>query len=180
MLTEADRRYLRGEEEFENDNTENAKRHRIRERIRNAILDFSVAHGGLDRRDAEMVYESDNRDEMRDAMIDALAFLYLGSDEFGGMIEEAIARAVEEYTEFEMPAVRVLVSVDSQEVPFEDVIEMIKNDDELPPVEAASTVQFKPPLDPLHREILEDSDHPTADILLDIDQDYRTVYGDEE
>jgi hypothetical protein len=181
MLTEADRRYLRGEEQFDNENTENSKRHRIRQRIRNGILDFSDVRRGLDRGDARMVYDTDDRDALDDAMIDALAFLYLGSDGFEKMIEEGIERAVEEYTEFSMPGIRVRIHIDDKDaVPLEEIIDMIKSGEELPPVQAAATVQFTPPLEPEQRRTLEAADHPTADTLLDIDRDYRTVYGDED
>jgi len=181
MLTEADRRYLRGEEQFDNENTENAKRHRIRERIRNGILDFSVVRSELERSDARMVYDTDNRDVLDDAMIDALAFLYLGSDGFEKMIGEGIERAVEEYTEFSMPGVRVRIHIDDKdEVPLEEIIDMITSGEVLPPVQAAAVPRLQPPLEPEHRRALEKADHPTADTLLAIDRDYRTVYGDED
>jgi len=169
MLTDADRRYLRGEEQVANESTENAKRHRIRDRIRNTILDFSVAHGGLERNDVGMIYDADEKDELRDAMIDALAFLYHGSDEFDEMIEEGIDRAVREYTEFEAPDISVYLYIDRDPVYIDDVIEMIESDEELPPKAEARAFTFDRPLDEEHRRVLENSDHPAADPMLRID-----------
>jgi len=180
MLTEADRRYLRGEEQFDNENTENSKRHRIRQRIRNAIFDFSVAHGGLERSDVGMIYDVEEEDALRDAMIDAIAFLYLGSDEFDAMVEEGIERAVREYTNFEMPDVSVTLHIDQDPVHIDDVIEMIESGEQLPPKAQATAVLFDPPLDDENRRVLEDSDHPAADLVLGIDDDYLETYGDDE
>ena len=58
ILTEHDRRYLLGEFEGElSENAEYQKRYQIRQRIRNAIIDFQIISGGLDARDVNHLFE---------------------------------------------------------------------------------------------------------------------------
>ncbi len=57
ILTPADRRFLRGDTEYANDQSERDARYRIRERLFNGILDFEVALRGLESRDISMVMD---------------------------------------------------------------------------------------------------------------------------
>lgn len=177
MLTEADRRYLRGEEQFDNENTENSKRHRIRKRIRNAILDFSVAHDNLQRNDVGMIYNDEEKHELQDAMIDALAFLYLGSVRFEKMVEAGIERAVREHTEFEMPEVSVILNVDRDPTDMKTYLEKLQNDETLPPKTVGEMVEFSPPLKDEHRRVLEQEGSQAARVLLSAD-DAARKYGE--
>jgi len=77
VLSPADRRFLRGEADLQSDQSAYDARYRIRQRVRNALLDFSLLFESLDDRDREQVFDGD--DELTAAIVDAVAFLYLGA-----------------------------------------------------------------------------------------------------
>lgn len=82
VLTPADRKFLRGESELKSKQSRRDARLRIRNRIENAILDFSILFEELEERDLVNVFSSDSveeKDAFQDGIVDALAFLYWGS-----------------------------------------------------------------------------------------------------
>lgn len=121
VLTQADREFLRGKKEFASEQSSIDARYRIRQRIRHAILDFSVILYHLGQRDRRQIFDaySNNtpdrdssnlsRDEVRglventmfaSGVSDTIAFLYLGMGDanlsFEPILESAIEAAEEE------------------------------------------------------------------------------------
>ncbi|MDY6765422.1 MAG: hypothetical protein SV377_07055 [Halobacteria archaeon] len=105
IITPADRAFLRGEREFGHEQSRRNTRARIRKRIRNSILDFSVLVQHLDEKDREQIFDMDDlkddeRNEVTQGIIDALVFLYLGADDAGIpfelLLEEGVKRGEEE------------------------------------------------------------------------------------
>jgi hypothetical protein len=75
VLTPADREFLRGEATLESDQSTYDARYRIRRRVRNAVLDFALLFERMEHRDRERVFADDDLD---DALVGAIALLYLG------------------------------------------------------------------------------------------------------
>ena len=82
VLTKEDRRFLRGEADYEpRSNSARRARQRIRDRIRNAVLDFGLICDLLEDRDRETIFErgaSDDRTAFNDGLLGALWFIYGG------------------------------------------------------------------------------------------------------
>ena len=76
ILSPADRRFLRGEAALESEQSVYDTRYRIRQRVRDALLDFPLLFGALAERDREQVFDGQ---AVADAVVDAVAFLYLGA-----------------------------------------------------------------------------------------------------
>ncbi|MDL0126300.1 hypothetical protein PNQ92_12910 [Halobacterium salinarum] len=122
ILTPDDRKFLKGEKEYQSEQSERDARYRIRSRIKDAILDFSILLHHLDRHDREQVFStydgvsglSDNGDELsgeafrdfvestmfQNGISDALSFFILGIEDTNepvdSMLETGIAGAEEE------------------------------------------------------------------------------------
>lgn len=99
ILTPSDRDFLLGRKTDYTEHSEKQKRNRIRRRVRNAVLDFSILFEYLEERDRETVFDPD--DEERDAytqgITDMLAFLHLGTmgyyTPFKDMLAEGVGKA---------------------------------------------------------------------------------------
>lgn len=84
IISHDDRRYLKGLSDMEYASSERKARMRIRNRIRDALLDFSILMENLETRDREQVFfrsENMGRDfshDLEDALVDAVALFYLG------------------------------------------------------------------------------------------------------
>jgi hypothetical protein len=96
ILTPSDREFLLGRKTDYTDHSKKQKRNRIRRRVRNAILDFTILFDHLDDRDRETVFDPD--DEKRDAytrgITDMLAFLHLGTMGYSTPFKDMLARGV--------------------------------------------------------------------------------------
>lgn len=102
MLTSADREYLIADDPDFSEKTQAQKRYRIRQRVFNAILDFTLLIEHLDEKDREQIfgYEAadSDRDYFMEARQDVLTFMCLGTglDEFHSdlrfALEEALTR----------------------------------------------------------------------------------------
>ena len=99
FLTETDRRYLRGEMEY-SPQVERNRRRDIRERVENAVKDFSIVADSLEARDREQVFSKDTK-RLSDGIGGALYFLYLGSIDmrmdFALAVEDSVERAEYDY-----------------------------------------------------------------------------------
>lgn len=104
ILTVGDREFLRTTPVETGDGLERQKRYRIRERIRNAFLDFSVIWGYLSEEDTDALFDSPPS-EVVEGMTAALSFIYQGtrdgvevdgrdSKSFESMLKRAIKTAV--------------------------------------------------------------------------------------
>jgi hypothetical protein len=103
ILTYDDRKYLFGEKKA-SEGTEAQLRQRLRDRIRNGLLDFEILLYCLDDRDVQTIFseisgptqmvDSPAR-EVRDGVLSTLAFIYFGvtefsHDQFDELLEDAI------------------------------------------------------------------------------------------
>jgi hypothetical protein len=72
VLTPADRRFLGGDVALGSEQSRYDARYRIRQRTRNALLDFPILFEQLADRDREQVFDAEH-DELADAVADAVA-----------------------------------------------------------------------------------------------------------
>lgn len=99
ILSPADRKFLLGEADLESEQSRYDARYRIRRRVRNALLDFTLLLEHLEARDRDQVFDppADRREAVTDGVVDALAFLYLGMAAYDvprrEFFREAIRRA---------------------------------------------------------------------------------------
>jgi len=148
ILTPDDRKFLKGEKEYQSEQSERDARYRIRSRIKDAILDFSILLHHLDRHDREQVFStydgvsglSDNSDELsgeafrdfvestmfQNGISDALSFFILGIEDTNepvdSVLETGIAGAEEEKG-YLVDEVTVEISVKRKKPEIEDLLE---------------------------------------------------------
>jgi len=81
ILTPSDRDFLLGRKTDYTDHSRKQKRNRIRRRVRNAILDFSILYECLEDRDRKTVFDPDDadRESYTRGITDMLGFLHLGT-----------------------------------------------------------------------------------------------------
>ncbi len=134
VLTQSDREFLLGRKSDYTEQSRRQKRSRIRRRVRNAILDFSILFEYLDERDRQMVFDPD--DEHRDAytrgMTDMLAFLHLGTmgyyTPFKYMLAEGVNRAEQALTGSDYRLVNVEFNVDPiGRIDIDEVVDKIED-----------------------------------------------------
>lgn len=150
FLTPKDREFLRGEQEELQQATVTQKRHRIRERIRNAILDFPLLRQ-LDYRERELIFgdlaldESGPRGdaELYYSVVDMLQFAFLGLKEQGIDPKRPTALAIWNiesiYHRWYQDAwvdVDVDISVNfNDHVTLEEAVEAYRNDEDMSNIE---------------------------------------------
>jgi hypothetical protein len=99
ILTPSDRDFLLGRKTDYTDHSKKQKRNRIRRRVRNAILDFSILFEYMEERDRNTVFDPDDdeRDAYTQGITDTLAFLHLGTmgyyTPFNDMLSEGVGKA---------------------------------------------------------------------------------------
>ncbi|MFC4550798.1 MULTISPECIES: hypothetical protein [Halorussus] len=98
ILSTKDRQFLLDEAAIESKSSaERVARSRIRDRILNALLDFSIIADELEDRDKKRVFENLPRDlDLRRSIVALLGFVYLGVKECGEDFGDLLAKAVEE------------------------------------------------------------------------------------
>jgi hypothetical protein len=96
ILSPADRRFLLGEADLESEQSVYDTRYRIRQRVRHAMLDFSLLFEALSASDRRQVFDppADERPAFTDAVVDALAFFYLGTEGYEPRRERLLAESV--------------------------------------------------------------------------------------
>lgn len=120
VLTPDDRRYLRGEKEYANVQSERDVRYRIRKRIHNAILDFSILFHHLQERDRQQVFKRylpPDQDKIEsgitredfqnlvegsmfaNSVSSTIAFLYLGITDLDQSFEPVLTQAIKDAEE---------------------------------------------------------------------------------
>ncbi|MFB6129217.1 MAG: hypothetical protein ABEJ28_00155 [Salinigranum sp.] len=100
ILTRADREYLLGEAVMTHEQSRRNAEARIRERVVNAVLDFTLLVHALKRKDRRQIFEKSVDDPaFVDGAMAMLAFAYAGLEESGvafeSVLEPAIRRAEE-------------------------------------------------------------------------------------
>lgn len=96
ILSPADRAFLSGQADLESIQSIYDTRYRIRQRIKHAILDFSIIFEHLEEQDREQVFDpgDDQREALTEGIIDALAFFYLGTESYDPSRENLLAESV--------------------------------------------------------------------------------------
>lgn len=118
ILTPSDREFLLGRKTDYTDHSEKQKRNRIRRRLQNAILDFTILFEHLEGRDRRTVFdpESDARDAYTEGITDLLGFLHLGTMgyhvPFKDMLSQGVNRAEQELSGSDYRMVNVEFNVD--------------------------------------------------------------------
>lgn len=128
VLSPADRRYLAGEADLRTDQSEYDARYRIRERIRHALLDFSLLFEHLAAQDRRQVFgpEPDDRAALTEGIVSAIAFLYLGTEGYDPPRENLFAEGIRRAADREHGAESAFCSVRIDvERPTRDELERI-------------------------------------------------------
>jgi len=118
ILTPSDREFLLGRKTDYTEHSRKQKRNRIRRRVRNAILDFTILFDYLEERDRELVFNPDaeHREEYTRGITNVLAFLHLGTmgyyTPFKHMLAEGVNRAEQELAGSDYRMVSVEFNVD--------------------------------------------------------------------
>lgn len=96
ILSHADRAFLLGAADLEGKQSIYDTRYRIRKRVRNAVLDFSILFEHLSERDRKQVFDppADEVEEFTNAIVDSLAFFYLGTEGYDPPRETLLAESV--------------------------------------------------------------------------------------
>ena len=136
ILTPSDRDFLLGRKTDYTDHSKKQKRNRIRRRVRNAILDFSILFEYLEERDRETVFDPDDedRDAYTQGITDMLAFLHLGTmgyhTPFKDMLSEGVGKAEQRLAGSNYRMVNVEFNVDPVgQIDVDEVIEKLENEE---------------------------------------------------
>jgi hypothetical protein len=201
VLTPKDRAFLRGEAEYEaKSNSARRARQRIRDRIRNAVLDFGLIAEVMQDRDRETIFERGANDDLagfNDGLLGALWFIYGGVEHgqvraptgltFTELVERAVRRV--EYDampdalrKLETVHVDVDVSVDRPSltsINAERVASAVERGrlDEISDDEARSFLRWLMEADALDAEAAVDAVRDERDRIADAPD--RTREGDE-
>jgi hypothetical protein len=158
ILTNSDRSFLQGEKNLKSEQSRRDARYRIRKRVRNAILDYSILSKKLSEKDLSMVFEIEDIDfsqfespseglqdesvvsklvknqRFQQGLKDNIAFLYSGLSEsdldFIEMIEQGVKEACEK-DGYAVEEVTVTIDIDRERVDIEDLMEKFENGDDL-------------------------------------------------
>ena len=133
ILTPSDREFLLERKTDYTEHSKKQKRNRIRRRLRNAILDFSILFEHLEDRDRETVFnpESEARDDYTQGIIDMLGFLHLGTMgyhvPFKDMLGQGVNRAEQKLAGSDYRMVTVDFNVDPVgQIDVDEVIDKLE------------------------------------------------------
>jgi hypothetical protein len=134
ILSKRDRAYLLGYSDIESGSArERNVRRDIRERTRNAILDFSLLLEELEDKDREQIFSSNNAERFDNGLANAISFFYLGSlgrvPNFETVLSRGVWRAEQIRTDSEALAFDVNVSIDPEPVSqmdFDEIADRIR------------------------------------------------------
>lgn len=151
ILSPADRKYLQGGREYDSEGTEYNTKRRIRKRVREGILDFTLLFNELEHEEREKIFGSNLTplieldDDLAQGMRDALAFILEGA---GGaalldehrpkgltseqLLERAIGRLARQYGYFPRRIDMSGIEIDAERLPW-NLEEGLEQGEELPP-----------------------------------------------
>ncbi|WP_435194135.1 hypothetical protein [Natronomonas sp. EA1] len=136
ILTPSDREYLLERKTDYTDHSKKQKRNRIRRRLRNAILDFTILFESLEDRDRETVFnpDDDDRDAYTQGITDMLAFLHLGTmgyyTPFKDMLSEGVNKGEQKLAGSDYRMVTVDFNVDPVgQIDVDEVIDKLESGD---------------------------------------------------
>ena len=134
ILTPSDRDFLLGRKTDYTEHSKKQKRNRIRRRVRNAILDFSILFEYLEERDRNTVFDPDDEDReaYTQGITDMLAFLHLGTmgyyTPFKDMLSEGVGKAEQQLAGSDYRMVNVEFNVDPVgQIDVDEVVEKLEN-----------------------------------------------------
>ena len=133
ILTPSDREFLLGRKTDYTEHSKKQKRNRIRRRVRNGILDFTILFDHLADRDRETVFnpEDESRDAYTQGIIDMLGFLHLGTMgyyvPFKHMLSQGVNRAEQKLAGSDYRMVTVDFNVDPVgQIDLDTVVEKLE------------------------------------------------------
>ncbi|TYL39022.1 hypothetical protein CV102_06930 [Natronococcus pandeyae] len=136
ILTPSDRDFLLGRKTDYTDHSKKQKRNRIRRRVRNAVLDFSILFEYMEERDRNTVFDPDDedRDAYTQGITDTLAFLHLGTmgyyTPFKDMLSEGVGKAEQRLAGSNYRMVNVEFNVDPVgQIDVDEVVEKLDNEE---------------------------------------------------
>jgi hypothetical protein len=136
ILTPSDRDFLLGRKTDYTDHSKKQKRNRIRRRVRNAILDFSILFEYMEERDRNTVFDPDDedRDAYTQGITDTLAFLHLGTmgyyTPFKDMLSEGVGKAEQRLAGSNYRMVNVEFNVEPVgQIDVDEVIAKLENEE---------------------------------------------------
>lgn len=136
ILTPSDREFLLGRKTDYTEHSKKQKRNRIRRRLRNAFLDFTILFEHLEERDRKTVFNPQNeaRDAYTQGITDLLAFLHLGTMgyyvPFKDMLSQGVSRAEQELSGSDYRMVNVEFNVDPVgQIDVDEVIDKLDGED---------------------------------------------------
>ncbi|MFC6718189.1 hypothetical protein ACFQGT_11170 [Natrialbaceae archaeon GCM10025810] len=136
ILTPSDRDFLLGRKTDYTEHSKKQKRNRIRRRVRNAVLDFSILFEYLEDRDRNTVFDPDDEDReaLTQGITDVLAFLHLGTmgyyTPFKDMLSEGVGKAEQRLAGSNYRMVNVEFNVDPVgKIDVDEVVEKLENDE---------------------------------------------------
>lgn len=135
ILTPSDRDFLVGRKTDYTEHSKKQKRNRIRRRVRNAVLDFSILFEYMEERDRDTVFDpaDEDRDTYTRGITDMLAFLHLGTmgyyTPFKDMLSEGVGKAEQQLAGSDYRMVNVEFNVDPVgQVDVDEVVQKLEND----------------------------------------------------
>ncbi|WP_440764049.1 hypothetical protein [Natronorubrum sp. DTA7] len=136
ILTPSDRDFLLGRKTDYTDHSKKQKRNRIRRRVRNAVLDFSILFEYMEERDRKTVFDPDDdeRDAYTQGITDMLAFLHLGTigyhTPFKNMLSEGVGQAEQRLAGSNYRMVNVEFNVEPVgQIDVDEVVEKLENEE---------------------------------------------------
>ncbi|RQG89193.1 hypothetical protein EA462_12570 [Natrarchaeobius halalkaliphilus] len=136
ILTPSDRDFLLGRKTDYTDHSKKQKRNRIRRRVRNAVLDFSILFEYMEERDRNTVFDPDDdeRDAYTQGITDMLAFLHLGTmgyhTPFKDMLSEGVGKAEQRLAGSNYRMVNVEFNVDPVgQIDVDEVVAKLENEE---------------------------------------------------
>lgn len=146
ILTQADRDFLRGKKEYANEQSERDARYRIRQRVKNAVMDFSILLRYMQEKDRKQIFSnyfteskqpdpnSLTKDDLQDiiqetmfigGVSDAIGLFYLGATDTGTPFDEVIEAGLssgEEQRGFVVESVEVSFNISREEPDTDDLL----------------------------------------------------------
>src|SRR6056297_1637905 len=135
ILTPSDREFLLGRKTDYTEHSKKQKRNRIRRRLRNAILDFTILFDHLEDRDRETVFnpEDEAREAYTQGIVDMLGFLHLGTMgyyvPFKDMLGQGVNRAEQKLAGSDYRMVTVDFNVDPVgQIDVDEVVDKLESE----------------------------------------------------
>lgn len=180
VLTSADRKFLKGEREYEHRQTEHKRRNQIRERVYQSLLDLSFLFQYMDDTDLDRAFTPppDHQAAFDDVLADALGLLYYEQSPdrpFESLLRRGVSRAEAKYAGSD----RYIVEVDfdvrrtSPTRDLEEIVDLVDREKhgELAPEDLRTFVEYYSESDEFDPEVaVEELKHGREQSLSDYNE----------